>query len=166
MNSSDEACNAVLQDREVMPQNQIPAELQASASDPRLKIPFSVYSAAGGYATPDVNLSALLLTQTLEDTLIARAEFSGCEGCYVEVCRWNKDANQFGAYAFMKCFGSEVGESTDTLKTAMGTAAEIATWINMGAIDPEFPSSIETADRHTYASAVRSLVHRMARYPK
>lgn len=39
--------------------------------------------------------------------LVARAENSGCEGCYIEVARWNPSANQWQRYAFLKVFGGE-----------------------------------------------------------
>lgn len=71
--------------------------------------------------------------------LVARAEDSGCEGCYVEVARWNPNAKQWQRYAFLKVFGGEdltleeqdVAEKRDNLALgSVQTAIRIASHIN------------------------------------
>jgi hypothetical protein len=66
-----------------------------------------------------------LLEQAKETGLLARAEDSGCEGCYVEVARWNDDARQWQRYAFLKCFGGEDGIDGSSRETADRIAAAI-----------------------------------------
>jgi len=39
--------------------------------------------------------------------IVARAEDSGCEGCYVEVARWCEDSDQWKRFAFEKLFDEE-----------------------------------------------------------
>ena len=145
---------------ETMSTAQTTDELQAIDADPRLKLRFSTYRTTAMLIEPSLWLLDLLEVQTQDDSLIARAEFSGSEGCYVEVCRWDEKARRFGRYAFLKCFGGEIGEHTDELKTAMGTALEIATAINMGMLDPQ----IAAADRHSWAAASRAVVHSLPVY--
>ena len=40
--------------------------------------------------------------------LYARAEYSGCEGCYVEIAKWNRHTNSYQKFAFLKFFSGEV----------------------------------------------------------
>jgi len=42
--------------------------------------------------------------------LLARAECSGCEACYIEVARWSDLRNRWERFAFEKCFGGEIKE--------------------------------------------------------
>ena len=134
--------------------------MSTTIADVRLLLKFSKYGTSTQFFTPTLTLADVLEVQTQDDSLIARAEFSGSEGCYVEVCRWDEKARRFGRYAFLKCFGGEIGEHTDELKTARGTALEIATAINMGMLDAE----IAADDRHAWAAASRSIVHRLPEY--
>lgn len=39
--------------------------------------------------------------------IFARAEYSGSEGCYVEVARWNQEWNEWQRFAFCKVFDGE-----------------------------------------------------------
>jgi hypothetical protein len=41
------------------------------------------------------------------DGITARAEYSGCEGCYIEVARWSDKRRRWERYCFEKVFGGE-----------------------------------------------------------
>lgn len=45
--------------------------------------------------------------------LLARAECSGSEGCYVEVARWSYLRERWERFAFEKCLGGEIKEFPD-----------------------------------------------------
>lgn len=88
-----------------------------------------------------------LLEQAKQDgMLLARAEESGCEGCYVEVARWNDGARQWQRYAFLKCFGGEDGIDDGG---ACETAERIAASINDAAGRPRYPSLIHNMPNYT-----------------
>jgi hypothetical protein len=72
-------------------------------------------------------LAQLIEFQKSEGTLFARAENSGCEGCYCEVARWNLKTHRWERFAFLKCFG---GEWVDGITSASKTAAKFAEAIN------------------------------------
>lgn len=60
--------------------------------------------------------------------VFARAEESGSEGCYVEVCRWQpgktpEHKGHFARYAFEKCFGGECGTEGATAAQSAQTIA-------------------------------------------
>jgi hypothetical protein len=61
-----------------------------------------------------------------EEEIVARAEFSGSEGCFVEVCRWNPATQCFERYCFEKFLGGELGNDANALDTAIAVAAQIA----------------------------------------
>lgn len=59
--------------------------------------------------------------------LLARAENSGCEGCYVEVARWSFKRNRWERYCFIKILKGDDPERPDwpNEKVAEHYAAEI-----------------------------------------
>lgn len=63
------------------------------------------------------------LNQKTQDYL-ARAENSGCEGCYVEIARWSYDRLHWERFAFMKFLG---GEDRDREDWAVDVLAEFYT---------------------------------------
>ena len=83
-----------------------------------------------------------LLVLAKDGELVARAENSGSEGCYVEVARWNPNPEtgpaQWQRYAFEKVFGGEI-ERLDPKKYGLfpgeldadATAEVLAGMINM-----------------------------------
>ena len=75
-------------------------------------------------------LAELVEYQKDSGTLFARAENSGCEGCYCEVARWNMTAHRFERFCFLKCFGGEWSEEIDSSRQ---TAAKFAEAINSAA---------------------------------
>lgn len=64
---------------------------------------FMQYGAGGR----NISLASLIEESRSEGLLVARAEFSGCEGCYVEVAKWNTGSQRYERYAFEKVFGGE-----------------------------------------------------------
>ncbi len=68
-----------------------------------------------------------MLAESAKGMLLARAEQSGCEGCYIEVAKWNETAKKWQRYAFEKVFGGEDGKEPET---ATATAERIAKEIN------------------------------------
>lgn len=56
---------------------------------------------------------------------VARAEFSGSEGCYVEVARWNEEFGCWQKFAFLKFFGGEYWRSLGDEATAERLASII-----------------------------------------
>lgn len=69
----------------------------------------------------DVSLRSLLKVKDLW----ARAEQSGCEGCYVEVAKWNAGSQRWERFAFEKFFGGEMWDGLNAEETAMRVAAII-----------------------------------------
>jgi hypothetical protein len=59
--------------------------------------------------------------------LFARAEDSGCEGCYVEIAKWNRHTGRYERFAFDKFFGGELWQDA----SAETTAARVATMVNL-----------------------------------
>ena len=55
----------------------------------------------------DIGLTDLIGHNRIHGDLWARAEDSGCEGCYCEVARWDKENRRWSRYAFEKYFGDE-----------------------------------------------------------
>lgn len=74
-----------------------------------------------------ISLRALLDGVVCGD-LMARAEESGCEGCYIEVARWNDKLRQWQRFAFEKVFGGEEGGQDG--ESARDAAIRIANRIN------------------------------------
>ena len=74
----------------------------------------------------DMPLSELIALNESGD-LLARAENSGCESCYVEVARWSDDKG-WRRYAFSKCLDYRLDGMEDASDEA--TAEEIAKRIN------------------------------------
>lgn len=86
-----------------------------------------------GLSVPTRSLDALLVEQWEHGMLLARAEESGAEGCYVEVARYNTTTDTWQRYAFAKCLGGEHPDEPDAkaIRTADLFAAEINTASNM-----------------------------------
>ncbi len=57
----------------------------------------------------DISLETLLKVPDL----LARAECSGSEACYIEVARWSYLRERWERFAFEKCFGGEIKEFPD-----------------------------------------------------
>ena len=55
-----------------------------------------------------LRLTDLLLEAHREGMLYANAEYSGCEGCYVEVAKWASKRDRYERYAFQKLFDSDL----------------------------------------------------------
>jgi hypothetical protein len=73
-----------------------------------------------------ITFADLLVEQLDHGMLFARAELSGSEGCYVEVCRWN-DANwRYERYAFVKLLSGE--EYTELFAGSTVDAAREMAW--------------------------------------
>lgn len=73
----------------------------------QIRVSFSRYTPidlCGKRMLPDMTLAQLLRTPDL----IARAEQSGCEACYVEVARWSCLRSRWERFAFEKFFGGEI----------------------------------------------------------
>jgi hypothetical protein len=64
--------------------------------------------------------------------LWARAEQSGCEGCYCEIARWSNKNHRWERFAFAKFFGGEHPEAPEA--GSIETAALYARDINRGEI--------------------------------
>lgn len=82
---------------------------------------FMQYGAGGR----NVSLASLIEESSKEGLLVARAEYSGCEGCYIEVAKWNTGSQRYERYAFEKVFGGEhpsedgeAGREVSAAKTA------------------------------------------------
>lgn len=83
-----------------------------------------------------ISLDALKDENAATGCLFARAEHSGCEGCYVEVAKWNESTRRYERYAFEKYFGGEHPEDTDSAGVygyAVDTAERFAADINNAA---------------------------------
>ena len=65
---------------------------------------FSYY---GGEWRAGITLPELVKHNAERRDLWARAEFSGCEGCFCEVARWNPKTERWERFASAKCFGGE-----------------------------------------------------------
>lgn len=88
-------------------------------------ISFTTY---GGSVWKCIGFKDLLYIQCEVGGLVARAENSGCEGCYVEVARWNWNYQQWQRFAFTKVFGRDGNESAfdyaSKLAAAINTAGD------------------------------------------
>ena len=85
------------------------------------------YSIYGGGR--NITLDELKAENDRGGMLLARAENSGSEGCYVEVAKWNESTERWERYAFEKYFGGE-HPGDDDLATCMSTAEKYAAEIN------------------------------------
>lgn len=86
-----------------------------------------------------VPLWRLLCEQNESGMLVARAEESGCEACYVEVARWVPERERFEKYAFLKLFGGEeIGEDyaglndADACRVVAEAINECDDWVDVG----------------------------------
>ncbi len=90
------------------------------------------------YSLPEQVAGTITMEQLCElaskGEVFARAENSGCEGCYVEVARWNQEANEWQRFCFEKVFGGEDlkldQQIGDDACGAESTAERIANRIN------------------------------------
>ena len=115
---------------------------------------FSLYGTQPSKGRDTIEIDALVSLAT-EGGVIALAEDSGNEGCYVEVARWKDGADchsgQWCRFAFLKCFGGEdvsgdiepFGKATNDSRA---TAQRIAAIIN---------------DKRPYLA---NLIHRLPNY--
>ena len=78
-----------------------------------------------GPAMSQVTHQDLLAMQRREGMLLARAEESGSEGCYVEVAIWNDHAGQWQRFCFMKCFGGEHPSDADHNRVTANITADL-----------------------------------------
>jgi hypothetical protein len=85
---------------------------------------FSLYTHAPKRTMRHLDLETLLKVPDL----MARAERSGSEACYVEVIRWSNLRARWEKFAFEKCFGGEIKEFPDLGDTE--TCQKIADFIN------------------------------------
>jgi hypothetical protein len=58
-------------------------------------------------------------------SIFARAEYSGAEGCYCEVARWNEEKRVYQRFAFVKFFDGDLGGNS-----ALDCAKQTAEYIN------------------------------------
>lgn len=88
---------------------------------------YSTYSSGHAGLSSPISHAALIAMNIAEGSLLARAENSGSEACYVEVARWNDKTERFERFAFAKVFGGEHPGSPDAtcILTAERFAAEI-----------------------------------------
>lgn len=70
-----------------------------------------------------VSLRAILADKNL--AILARAEDSGSEACYVELAAWDWEAGQWCRYGFEKFFGGELWRGLDCYETCERLAAII-----------------------------------------
>ena len=88
---------------------------------------YHTYSNDGRKKQPRYHSVALRRLLKLRGQVMARAEFSGCEGCYVEVAAWNYHKNVWQRYAFEKFFGGELWRDLDARQTCERLAEIINT---------------------------------------
>jgi hypothetical protein len=70
-----------------------------------------------------------LFSKGLRGRLFARAENSGCEGCYIEVAIWNEKTLAWERFCFEKVFGGEIREDIPrAYDTARWMADKINNW--------------------------------------
>jgi hypothetical protein len=86
---------------------------------------FNLY---GGETFESLTYNELLALAEECGMLYARAEFSGSEGCYVEVARWNNKAGQWQRFAFEKVF-DEYADDGRFGDVRVATCYERADWI-------------------------------------
>jgi hypothetical protein len=90
---------------------------------------FAQYGASG--TIPGISLDELLKLAAADGCgIVARAEESGCEACYIEVARYHESTRTWRRFAFCKVFGGEDGQEPET---ARATADRIADRINAAA---------------------------------
>jgi hypothetical protein len=84
-----------------------------------------------------------LLAMAKDGSIMARAENSGCEGCYVEVARWSEKEQRWERYCFNKVFGGEdlrLEHQTAGYEVgAEATAERIAARINLASGNAYMP---------------------------
>ena len=87
-------------------------------------ITYTLYGREGGNGPSH---ESLIAWNKEHGDLVARAENSGSEACYVEIARWNPRELQYQRYAFVKVFG---GEYDLGVESCFATAKLIANDIN------------------------------------
>lgn len=75
--------------------------------------PFAKYSTKREQMKGRLHKTMSLQTLLFVPDLVARAENSGCEACYVEVARWSFIRHRWERFAFAKFFGGEIKEFPD-----------------------------------------------------
>lgn len=109
---------------------------------------YSLYTAGDG-PMGSITLDELKAENAKTGLLLARAENSGCEGCYVEVAKWNTETDRWERYAFEKYFGGEHPSEVDDDRVSCFTTAE------------KFAAEINNANR---GGEYNSLIHAMPTY--
>lgn len=109
---------------------------------------YSLYTDGDGRMA-SITLDELKAENAKTGLLLARAENSGCEGCYVEVAKWNDETNRWERYAFEKYFGGEHPSEVDDARVSCVTTAE------------KFAAEINNANR---AGEYNSLIHTLPTY--
>ena len=71
------------------------------------------YAYYGNAAMTGIEHTALCEHNRKNGDLLARAENSGSEGCYVEVARWSYERNRWERFCFVKFLGGEDRERED-----------------------------------------------------
>lgn len=95
-----------------------------------MSLSFTEYGTGGKHLTMEA-----LLELAKEGDLVARAEESGSEGCYIEVIRWKHGddchTGEWRRYCFEKVFGGEhPSEKDDARVSARATAGKYVKEIN------------------------------------
>lgn len=82
----------------------------------------------------DFTHAQLLAIAKQTGCVLARAEYSGCEGCYIETARWSNDRRRWERFTFEKVFGGEhPSESEDAHVSCLATAIKFVDEINAAA---------------------------------
>ena len=103
-----------------------------------------------------IPLDKLLEFQRETDLLTARAEDSGCEGCYVEVAIWNSECKHYERLCFAKVFGGEHPGQPDA--DAVATAEAFASAINAAGFCGTHPPIIHRMPDYAGSLAVGATV--------
>lgn len=93
-------------------------------------VPTIRFSSYGDPIGATCTLQDLIDQSRRDGMLYARAEDSGCEGCYCEVCIWNDEARRFERFAFVKLFGGEFEIATGECAGERESAEYCARLIN------------------------------------
>lgn len=105
-------------------------------AEPPPKIMFSAYS--DDYGRTSISYAELIELERKEGGLFARAENSGSESYYVEVCRWNEQARRLERFAFAKAYDFRFPDAPDAsdLETARLAARRINRHSDLGDLTP------------------------------
>lgn len=96
-----------------------------------MELNYSLYGS--GMLRPTTHQELIALNTEEPGLLLARAENSGSEGCYVEVARWSFKRTRWERYCFHKFFDGDVEG-----KTAIQLCQEMAAEINRGSEQSRF----------------------------